>query len=97
MLVFHEAALTDLREAMEWYQHQQTGLEKRFYHATQETLFRLSEMPDIYPFATKNTRKAKVPSFPYSILFGHTSTLITVYAIFHHSRNPSDWKNRLVH
>jgi plasmid stabilization system protein ParE len=40
-------------------------------------------------------RRALVRRFPYAVFYEHTNTTVTVYCIFHTSREPEKWRKRL--
>jgi hypothetical protein len=50
---------------------------------------------DFYGFVDETYRRALVRRFPYATVFEHAETMVTVYAVFHTSRDPEKWRHRL--
>ena len=51
-------------------------------------------MPESYPIVYKNYRRGLVRRFPYAVFYEYLDSVITVYSIFHNSRDPQKWKER---
>ena len=51
--------------------------------------------PEIYPIVQETYRRALICRFPYAVFYEHDATTVTVYAVFHTSRNPAKWRERL--
>jgi hypothetical protein len=43
----------------------------------------------------ENYRRGLVRRFPYSVFYEYANDTVTVYCIFHHSRDPGKWRRRL--
>jgi len=52
-------------------------------------------MPEMHPIIHKNYRRALVRRFPYAVFYEYANDLVTVYSIFHTSRDPQKWQQRL--
>lgn len=85
----------DLEHAKDWYEIQKENLGDEFLVAISETLLHIKKDPNHFSQTKKNTFKAVVKRFPFSIYFTIINEQIIVFAVFHHSRNPIVWKNRL--
>jgi len=91
----------DLAESMDWYNLQQPGLELTFLDEVEKTIKHISQNP--YGYAVRYKRKgiairfALVDRFPFVIVFfwDEMLQLIVIEAIWHTSRNPKHWKNRV--
>jgi len=88
-------AKNDLQESAEYYEHNQTYLGHNFLDKVEEALERIKENPVQFPQIYKEVRRALVGKFQYQVLFVIKSMKIIVFAIFHNSRNPEVWKQRV--
>ncbi len=84
----------DLADAAAWYEEQRPGLGHEFPDEVEATLSSIAETPLMYPGMHRNTRRAVIHRFPFSVYFHTDSPSIIVIAIMHGSRNPRRWKNR---
>lgn len=87
-------AKVDITQASEWYELQRLGLGIEFLLCVEAALDAIRENPYRYPVARKNTRRAVVRRFPYSVYFIVETDSITVTAVFHGHRNPRVWRRR---
>jgi hypothetical protein len=46
-------------------------------------------------FVHETYRRALIRRFPFAIFYEYAGTKVTVYAVFHTSRDPEKWRNRL--
>ena len=56
---------------------------------------RIRRQPAIYVRVHEEYRRALIRRFPYAIFFEYAETAVTVYAVFHTSRDPEKWRLRL--
>jgi plasmid stabilization system protein ParE len=54
---------------------------------------RIRRQPAIYTRVYEEYRRALIRRFPYAV-FEYTETAVTVYAVFHKSRDPEKWRLR---
>ena len=94
-LVLAPEAEFDIAEAYVWYESRRAGLGEEFLSSVDACMQRVSRQPEIYPRVHEEYRRALVRRFPYAIFFEAVETAVTVYAIFHTSRNPEKWRLRL--
>jgi plasmid stabilization system protein ParE len=92
--VFQPEARDELREARDWYEMQQAGLGQDLGAIVAVTLTRISEHPEMYPEVDPGIRRAVLQRFPYSIFYRIRPSAIEVLAVFHHRRDPADWRSR---
>lgn len=95
----HRAALSELREAAQWYENQRPGLGDEFLAAVGATLERLTRFPKAGPVSARassqsGVRSLIVPGFPYSVLYRDGAKEIRVFAIAHSRRRPGYWRKR---
>lgn len=84
----------DLEDAAIWYEQQQLTLGHDFLDAIDSEFQRIASSPMMYPVVHRETRRAIIQRFPFSIFYRIEDNVILVIAILHGSRNPQSWKNR---
>lgn len=89
------SAVEDLADAFAWYETRSSGLGDELLDEVGHTVNSISRHPLGNAIAWKDIRRALVRRFPYSVFYRVTPHEIVVRAIFHNSRKPSRWKNRL--
>ena len=94
LVVAPEAEL-DIAEAYVWYENRRIGLGEEFLGSVDAAIERISRNPLIHPVVHETYRRALIRRFPYAIYFEFTETTVTVYAVFHTSRDPQKWRQRL--
>jgi len=93
--VFLPEARQDIADACSWYEEQAFGLGMDFLRCVEAAILLLERHPRVYPIVHANYRRALVRRFPYAIFFEHDAEKIVIYAVFHCSRNPGKWRQRL--
>ena len=91
---FLPEAEAELIEAAQWYREQAVGLDYEFLRCIDDALAKIGRVPRIFPVVHRQLRRALVKRFPYAIFFEVQGEIVLVYAVFHFSRNPKDWKMR---
>ena len=89
-------ALNDIQETFEWYELQMKGLGLRYKTQTKKQINSLKKDPYLFSIKYNEIRCRKIEKFPFLIhyLININSKLITVFAVFHTSRNPEIWNKR---
>lgn len=82
-------------DAIDWYDQREPGLGSRFSLAVDAVLDELSHATNRWPEIEKGVRQAPVPDWPFTVIYQVTRLSIGVVAIFHTSRNPQDWMQRI--
>ena len=87
---FDQSALTDVQDSKFWYESQKIGLGDRFVAYVLETINSILSAPESYPINHKRYRAARVPIFPFIIIFRieQNKRLILILRVFHTKRNP---------
>jgi plasmid stabilization system protein ParE len=93
-LVLRPAAAADLDEAFLWYESQREGLGEEFLVAVTRVMEVLAKAPGQYPVVHRETRRALVRRFPYSVFYRVVGSDVVVVGCFHGSRDPRRWRNR---
>ena len=84
----------DLADAAAWYEEQRQGLGHELLDEVLTMLSSIAETPLMYPNVHRNTRRAVIHHFPFSVYFRVENATIVVVAVMHGSRNPRHWKSR---
>ena len=96
-ILLEPEASTDIQEAIDWYNSQQRGRGATFYNEVQKGIDRLSTFPFFQVRYDKVMRCLPLKGFPYMIHFSvnEEKAEVTIKAVFHTSKNPKSWINRL--
>jgi len=94
-LDFHPEAEAEFDEALLWYQKEKDGLEQAFFDDYLSIEARIEDAPHHFPAVLENIRRANFSRFPYSVFFEIEPDSVFIFAIFHQSRNPEEWKGRV--
>jgi plasmid stabilization system protein ParE len=81
-------------DAHSWYKSQKPGLGDKFLDCVDETVNRISQMPESYVIVYGDIRRAVVRQFPYAVYYRIVSSRVIVTAIFHGRRDPKSWQTR---
>jgi mRNA-degrading endonuclease RelE of RelBE toxin-antitoxin system len=89
-------AIEDIQLATDWYNNQIPGLGNRFQEQVKTQVNYLKSNPLGYAIRYKNVRCALVRKFPFLIHFevDDKAKIVSIYALFHTSRNPKIWIKR---
>jgi plasmid stabilization system protein ParE len=89
-LIFDPRATKEFIDSWYWYEQHQVGLGNKFEVAVYNKLEEIQQNPERYPKKRVSYRETKIKKFPFLIIykFYKEETLITVFSIFHTSRNP---------
>ena len=93
-VIVRDAALDDIREAVDWYEKQSPGLGSEFVRCLDTCLSIVGRHPEMFPEVHRQSRMALVRRFPYLIIYRITPDFISVIAVMHGSRQPRRWKGR---
>jgi len=94
VLVFRPEVQEEVNQAYDWYEKQKLGLGDEFLDSVEQTLNRVSSMPESYQVAYRDVRRAVVKRFPYAVYYRIISSRVVVTAIFHVRRDPKSWQTR---
>ena len=89
-------ALNDIQETFEWYELQLKGLGLRYKTQTKKQINSLKKDPYLFSIKYNEIRCRKIEKFPFLIhyLINENINVVTVFAVFHTSRNPEIWNAR---
>jgi plasmid stabilization system protein ParE len=94
-LVFAPEALQDMDAAYQWYESQRVGLGEEFLGCVDACVQAICRQPEMHESVHEGYRRALMRRFPYAIFYECTPGTVTVYCVFHTSRNPEKWRRRL--
>ena len=95
-LIIAPEAQQDVDEAYYWYENRRLGLGEEFLGCVDACIQAIHRMPELHAKVHEKYRRALVRRFPYAIFYEYTGGKVTVYGIFHVSRDPKKWHNRLL-
>jgi len=49
----------------------------------------------MYPAVYEGYRRSLIRRFPYAVFYEESEAVVTIYAVFHTSRDPDKWRRRL--
>ncbi|HEX4950296.1 MAG TPA: type II toxin-antitoxin system RelE/ParE family toxin [Blastocatellia bacterium] len=94
-VIIRPEAAEEVQVAFDWYEEKSKGLGLEFLRTAEACLEKIRRNPLSYPLAYKQTRKAVLRKFPYSLFYVVEDETIIVLACFHGKRNPIDWLRRV--
>ena len=94
LVVAPEAEL-DLAEAYAWYEKRRVGLGEEFLSSVDACLESIRRQPRMYALVHEAYRRALIRRFPFAIFYEYAEPDVTVYSVFHTSRDPEKWRQRL--
>ena len=94
-LIIAPEAEFDISDAYGWYEERRPGLGEEFLSCTDACIQRIRRTPEMHATVHEEYRRALVRRFPYAVFYEVTDTTVTVYCIFHTSREPEKWRKRL--
>ncbi len=94
-LIIAPEAEQDITEAYAWYEARRVGLGEEFLSCVEACIHAICRTPEIYGAVHETYRRAFVRRFPYAVFYEYANNVVTVYCIFHTSRDPNKWRQRL--
>jgi plasmid stabilization system protein ParE len=94
-LVIAPEAELDIAEAYVWYEGRRTGLGEEFLSSVDACFERIRRQPGMYPVVHESYRRSLTRRFPYAVFYESSQENVTIYGVFHTSRDPEKWRQRL--
>lgn len=85
----------DIAEAYAWYEGRRPGLGEEFLSCVEACIEAIGRTPEIHSLVHENYRRGLVRRFPYAVFYERLQGRVTVYCVFHTSRDPEKWRQRL--
>jgi toxin ParE1/3/4 len=92
--VFHPEALSEYREAVQYYTEQRIEVAQAFINTIEDAIYRIREFPNRYAVIEEDVHRCMVRRFPYGVLYTIEQDYILILAVMHCSREPGYWKKR---
>ena len=88
-------AVTDSADAHDWYENDRPGRGDRFLAAVNTCIRGIRRSPKSKAVWKRGYRRALVRKFPYLVIYKYDGETVTVFCLFHTSRDPKDLDDRL--
>ena len=95
-VVLAPEAERDIGEAYGWYESRRPGFGEEFLGCVDACIQRIRRMPELYAKVHEDYRRALIRRFPYAVFYEYADGKATVYCVFHTSRDPEKWRERLL-
>ena len=94
-IIFEPEAELDVAEAYRWYEERDEGLGSEFTRSVDGCVYQIQRHSEMYPAVYKEIRQSVIRRFPYSIFYVIEADIVYVVAVFHASRDPQTWQDRV--
>ncbi len=91
---FTKEAVFDIEEIVFWYEDQREGLSYDFELCLEAGINEIQRTPSVFQKRYKEVKIRFINRFPYGIHYIVNDEIITIIAVFHTSRSPSNWVKR---
>lgn len=71
------------------------GLGEEFLSCVDACIEAVLRRPKMYAVVHEHYRRGLVRRFPYAVFYEYSNETVTVYCVFHTSRDPKKWIGRL--
>ena len=95
LVAFTPEAENEALHAFFWYENQRVGLGEDFKLCLDSKVESLMKSPTSSSYIYKNIRASKIKRFPYNLIYRVFHSQIQIIGVFHHSRNPKEWRKRI--
>lgn len=94
-LIIAEEAQQDIGQAYAWYEKQRVGLGEEYLSCVEACIEYISRTPESCSVVYRNFRRGLVRRFPFAVFYEFENGIVTVYSVFHNSRDPLKWKEQI--
>jgi len=94
-LIVAPEAQGDIEEAYAWYEDRRVGMGEAFLVRVDACIQAIRRSPEMHAIVHENYRRGLVRRFPYAVFYEYAAETVTVYCVFHTSRDPQKWRGRL--
>lgn len=85
-------AQDDLTAIYDWYEAQRVGLGEEFLSCIDACFAKIRRTPELADIVFETYRRTIVRRFPYVVIYEATAEAITIYGVFHASRDEDQWR-----
>jgi hypothetical protein len=82
-------------DAYRWYEDRRFGLGEEFLSQVDACIQGVVRNLELLTAIHENYRRTLVRRFPYAVFYEYANHLVTVYCVYHTSRDPEKWRQRL--
>jgi plasmid stabilization system protein ParE len=94
-LIITPEAREDLDQIYTWYEARRLGKGEDFLLSVEASLSTICRTPEIHAKAFGTCRSTLIRKFPYVMIYEFEVRTVTVYGVFHTSRDQNLWRERL--
>jgi plasmid stabilization system protein ParE len=95
-LILAPEAEEDISSAYGWYEDRRPGLGEDFLSAVDACLEAIRRQPEMHAVVIESYRRALLRRFPFGVFYEHLGDRVIVYGVFHTSRDPQQWRQRVL-
>ncbi len=92
---FTSAALTELRQAIVYYEQRENGLGAAFLDEIEATVNRVLQHPAAWHQLSSRTRRCRTHRFPFGLIYQIRTNEILITSVMDLRRNPKRWQDLL--
>lgn len=92
---FHPEALEELDSAIAWYAQRSSRAAERFLAEVKAVARTISRYPYRPPEFEAGSRRLRLRTFPYSVVYATRTDGIEILAVAHGRRRPGYWRVRM--
>jgi plasmid stabilization system protein ParE len=92
---FHPDAQQELEDAVAYYDSISREIGDAFITEVKSTLQRIEQFPEAWSQLSNNTRRCRVASFPFGLVYAIREQGILIVAVMHLQRQPNYWADRV--
>jgi len=92
---FHPAARIEYLDITLYYDGCRAGLGDLFTQEVERSIVRIRTHPDAWPRLSRGTRRCRIRTFPYGVVYAKVGAKLVILAVMHLRRSPRYWQRRL--
>src|ERR1051326_3315532 len=92
---FTSAALTELAQAILYYEQRENGLGTAFLDEVEATLSRVLQQPTGWHPLSARTRRCRTHKFPFGLIYQIRDNELLITSVMDLRRDPASWKDLL--
>ena len=85
----------DLKSSFEYYFYEDSQVADSFFKQINISFEEIKQDPEMFPIVYGSIRKYVLKKFPFVIYYRIDNVIVQIIAIFHTSRNPQIWNERI--
>ena len=93
-LALHRHARKEIADAAAFYKQRNVSVATRFLDSLERVLLHLARNPRRYRLIEPNLHQARIPRFPYVLIYRVDPSEIFILAVKHDRRQPDYWRYR---